>query len=193
MTKPVCAVVGVLPADAAAFARRFTAEGYAVALVARTTKPLDEIAAQMEGVATFECDVTSLSSAVRTFRTIRKELGEVEILIYGPAAGAFGSLEPTTPEAFEVAAHANSIGALAVSRQVIPFMQQAKRGSIFFIGTNRNLAESISGLLASSGVRVTLLSLGAYESMAKTVVDLVHMPPSERPFEVEARPEVVKN
>jgi len=33
--KPVCAVVGVGPGNGAAFARRFAAEGYAVALLAR--------------------------------------------------------------------------------------------------------------------------------------------------------------
>ena len=35
--KPVCAVVGVGPGNGAAFARRFAAEGYAVALLARST------------------------------------------------------------------------------------------------------------------------------------------------------------
>ena len=35
--KPVCAVVGVGPGNGAAFARRFAAEGYAIALLARST------------------------------------------------------------------------------------------------------------------------------------------------------------
>jgi NAD(P)H-hydrate repair Nnr-like enzyme with NAD(P)H-hydrate epimerase domain len=35
--KPVCVVVGVGPGNGAAFARRFAAEGYAVALLARST------------------------------------------------------------------------------------------------------------------------------------------------------------
>jgi NAD(P)-dependent dehydrogenase (short-subunit alcohol dehydrogenase family) len=36
--KRVCAVVGVGPGNGAAFARRFAAEGYAVALLARSTE-----------------------------------------------------------------------------------------------------------------------------------------------------------
>ena len=35
--KPVCVVVGVGPGNGSAFARRFAAEGYAVALLARST------------------------------------------------------------------------------------------------------------------------------------------------------------
>src|SRR5882672_3584506 len=37
-TKPVCAVVGVGPGNGAALARRFAAEGFAVALLARRTE-----------------------------------------------------------------------------------------------------------------------------------------------------------
>lgn len=35
MTKPVCAVVGIGPKNGASFARRFAADGYAVALLSR--------------------------------------------------------------------------------------------------------------------------------------------------------------
>ncbi len=37
MSKPVCVVIGVGPGNGAALARRFAAEGYAVALLARST------------------------------------------------------------------------------------------------------------------------------------------------------------
>ena len=37
MTKPVCAVIGIGPKNGAAFARRFSAEGYALALLSRST------------------------------------------------------------------------------------------------------------------------------------------------------------
>jgi NAD(P)-dependent dehydrogenase (short-subunit alcohol dehydrogenase family) len=36
MKKPVCVVVGIGPGNGAAIARRFSAEGYAVALLARS-------------------------------------------------------------------------------------------------------------------------------------------------------------
>ena len=38
MGKPVCVVVGVGPGNGAALARRFHAEGFAVALLARSTE-----------------------------------------------------------------------------------------------------------------------------------------------------------
>ena len=54
---PVCAVVGVGPGNGAAFARRFAAEGYAVALLARTTGLTSRLAKELPLVRAYACDV----------------------------------------------------------------------------------------------------------------------------------------
>ena len=41
MTKRVCVVAGIGPGNGAAFARRFGAEGYAIALLARSRRKLE--------------------------------------------------------------------------------------------------------------------------------------------------------
>src|SRR6478752_4017740 len=56
--KPVCAVVGVGPGNGAAFARRFAKEGYAVALLARSSDFTRGLAAELPGSQAVVCDVT---------------------------------------------------------------------------------------------------------------------------------------
>ena len=43
MTQPVCVVTGVGPGNGTAFARRFAAEGYRVAMLARSEPLLREL------------------------------------------------------------------------------------------------------------------------------------------------------
>ncbi len=54
--KPVCAVVDVGPGNGAAFARRFAAEGYAVALLARTTSLTSRLAQELPLARAYACD-----------------------------------------------------------------------------------------------------------------------------------------
>ena len=56
--KPVCVVVGVGPGNGAALARRFAAEGYQVALLARRTEFTLELASKLDGAQAYACDVT---------------------------------------------------------------------------------------------------------------------------------------
>ena len=48
MSKPVCVVIGIGPGNGRAFAERFAQEGYAVALLSRTTDYASSIAAQLD-------------------------------------------------------------------------------------------------------------------------------------------------
>jgi NAD(P)-dependent dehydrogenase (short-subunit alcohol dehydrogenase family) len=55
--KPVCVVVGVGPGNGAAFACRFAAEGYAVALLARSTGLTSGLAKELPVARAYACDV----------------------------------------------------------------------------------------------------------------------------------------
>src|SRR6185503_12835560 len=85
--KPVCAVVGVGPGNGAAFARRFAAEGHAVALLARKPETTAKLAAALSDARAYECDVASAESVERAFTAIRAELGDVEVVVYNAGSG----------------------------------------------------------------------------------------------------------
>ena len=91
--KPVCAVVGVGPGNGAAFARRFAAEGYAVALLARSTGLISGLASELPVARAYACDVGNLAAVERTFESIESDLGSVDVLIYNAGKGVWGSAD----------------------------------------------------------------------------------------------------
>ena len=56
--KKVCVVIGVGPGNGAALGRRFAREGYAVALLARTTETSEGLAKSLADARAYSCDVT---------------------------------------------------------------------------------------------------------------------------------------
>jgi NAD(P)-dependent dehydrogenase (short-subunit alcohol dehydrogenase family) len=166
--KPVCAVVGVGPGNGAAFARRFASEGYAVALLARTTELTGQLASTLPDARAYACDVTDAGSLGRAFDAIRRDLGDVEVLVYNAGSGVWGSIEEATAAELESAWRVNTLGGFLASKQVIPAMKRAGRGSIVFVGATASRkagARSASFSSAKGGQR-----------------------PSAWSFEVEARP-----
>ncbi len=174
--KPVCAVVGVGPGNGAALARRFAAEGFAVALLARRTELSQEIAGTLPGARAYACDVSDAASVKAAFAAIRGDLGQVEVLVYNAGTGVWGNIEEVSAEDFETSWRVNTLGAFLVSKEVVPAMKAAKRGSIVFIGATasrrgnvktaafapakaaqRSLAESMARYLWPAGVHVSII------------------------------------
>jgi NAD(P)-dependent dehydrogenase (short-subunit alcohol dehydrogenase family) len=139
MSKPVCVVVGVGPGNGAAFARKFVSEGYDVALLARNQDYLKALEQQIPGSKGFAFDVTDVEASSRVFERIKAEMGPVEVLVYNAGSGQFGSVDDTTPEAFEGSWRVNTLGCLVCAKQVIPDMRQAKAGNIIVIGATASL------------------------------------------------------
>jgi len=178
MSKPVCAIVGVGPGNGSALARRFAAEGYAVALLARSSAQGAALAQELQGARAYACDVTDAASVAGTFSSVRAELGEVAVLVYNAGSGVWGSVEQITAEDFEAAWRVNALGALLVAQQVVPAMKAAGAGAIVFIGATaslrgmpmtaafapakaaqRILAESMARSLGPAGIHVALVIL----------------------------------
>jgi NAD(P)-dependent dehydrogenase (short-subunit alcohol dehydrogenase family) len=174
--KPVCVVVGVGPGNGAAFTRRFAAEGYAVAMIARTTEFMQRVAADLSTTHAYACDVGDALALAKTFEAIEKQLGAVDILIYNAGKGVWGSVEEVSRENFEASWRTNTLGAYIAAQSVIPAMKRRGAGQIVFIGATasrrggaravafasakaaqRSLAESLARLLGSAGIHVSLV------------------------------------
>ena len=196
--KPVCVVVGVGPGNGAAFARRFAAEGYAVALLARTTSLTSGLAQELPLARAYACDAGDPATVERTF------------------------------EDFEAAWRTNTFGAFAAARSVIPAMKRRAAGHIIFVGATasrrggaktaafasakaaqRSLAESLARSLGPSKIHVSLIIIDGIvdepsirtkladkldsffvkpDDIADTALMLTRQKPSAWTFELEARP-----
>jgi NAD(P)-dependent dehydrogenase (short-subunit alcohol dehydrogenase family) len=185
--KPVCAIVGVGPGNGAAFARRFAAEGYAVALLARSSGFASELAATLPGARAYACDVADAAALGQAFAAIADQLGEVDVLIYNAGSGAWGTVEEASAADFESAWRINTLGGFLASKQVIPRMKSAGRGSIVFIGATasqrggaksaafssakaaqRSLAESMARALWPSGIHVAIVIIDGVVDLPAT-------------------------
>jgi NADP-dependent 3-hydroxy acid dehydrogenase YdfG len=136
-TRPVAIVVGVGAGLGAALARRF-AEGYAVALVARSDDVTSALAKDIRGAGgvalPVRSDAAQVAQVAAAYEQIRKELGTPDLLIYNGGRRPFGTLVDTTPEVFEETWRGHTLGAFLWSRQVAPAMIERRRGTILFTG-----------------------------------------------------------
>jgi len=164
--KPVIAVVGAGPGIGEAVARRFAAEGYVVALLARTEDKLRTMAQGIDndfGVGTVRYYITDLrveQQVISSFASIRAELGPVKVLVYNAGARRVNgrSVLDTTTEEFEGFTKINLFGAFWSAKCVLPDMLAAEKGTIIFTGATGSL-RGMPGLSSFSPGKFGLRSL----------------------------------
>jgi NAD(P)-dependent dehydrogenase (short-subunit alcohol dehydrogenase family) len=195
--KRVCAVVGVGPGNGAALARRFAAEGFAVALLARSTELTSALAQELPGARAFACDVADGPSMATAFAAIREQMGQVDTLVYNAGSGTWATIEQATAADFEAAWRVNTLGAFLASKEVIPAMKTAGRGNIVFIGATasrrgnvktavfapakaaqRSLAESMARALWPAGIHVAVMIVDGVVDLPRTRAMLKDKPDS---------------
>ena len=179
--KPVCVIVGVGPGNGAANAQKFSQEGYALALISRSSGYITELAGQLEDTRAYACDVGDTENVKEVFAKIKEDLGAVDVLVYSAssrfkAQGSSGNIEVATEEDMEKAWRIDTLGCMVCCKQVIPDMVEKCKGNIIILGATgslrgganftafasaknaqRALAESMARHLGPKGVHVTLL------------------------------------
>ncbi len=175
-SRPVCAVVGMGPKNGAAFARRFSNEGYALALLSRKTELSEELAAELGHARAYACDVTDAVAIERAFTAVHQDLGAVQVLVYNAGSGVWGDLDEIDAEGYERSWRINAKGLFLAAKQVVPPMRESGKGSIIVVGATaslrgkpfttafasakaaqRSLAQSLARQLGPQGVHVALL------------------------------------
>lgn len=187
MTRPVCAVVGVGPGNGAAFARKFTKEGYQVALLARNKEYLTKLSSELDGSKPCLCDVKSVETLRSTFSAIKNDMGPVSVLIWNAGSGVFATVDETTITDFENSWRINTLGLLAATQLILPDMRVAGKGSIIITGATaslrggvkstsfasakaaqRNLAQSIAKQVGPDGIHVSYVIIDGVVDLPKT-------------------------
>jgi len=180
MGERVCVVTGVGPGTGAALARRFAADGYRVALLARNGSRLEKLAAELPGAAAFPVDVADLDALRTALGRVRADLGAPSVLLHNAVAGGFGTFESVTPEALEQRFRVNVTSLLVLAQELAPAMIEAGQGAIVATGNTsawrgkaafagfaptkaaqRILAESLARSLGPKGVHVAYVVIDA--------------------------------
>lgn len=137
-----CIVVGVGEGLGAALARRL-AEGYKVALLARSAEVIEKTAAEIKdagGIALpLRHDATVETQIAEAYARVVRELGPVEVLVYNGGRRPMGRLMDTTPQVFEETWRLHTFGAFLWSRQVVPDMLKRGSGTILITGATAGI------------------------------------------------------
>jgi NAD(P)-dependent dehydrogenase (short-subunit alcohol dehydrogenase family) len=180
MAQPICVISGVGPGTGTALARRFTAGGHRVAMLARTASRLAALEQELPGAKAYACDVADPAQVEAAISAIERDLGAPEVLIHNAVGGAFGTFREIDPQVLNRNFQVNAMGLLYLARRVAPAMTSAGKGSIVVTGNTsalrgkpafagfaptkaaqRILAEAMARDLGPKGVHVAYLVIDA--------------------------------
>ena len=180
MSDRVCVVAGVGPGNGSAFTRKFAAEGYRVAMLARSEDRLRRLEKEIPGATGYALDIGDRGETRETIARIGREIGPIQVLVHNAAAGAFNSFMDAEPATLELTFRTNVMSLLHLGQAVVPGMLETGRGDIVVIGNTsawrgsanfaafaptkaaqRILAQSMARSLGPQGIHVAYVVVDA--------------------------------
>jgi NAD(P)-dependent dehydrogenase (short-subunit alcohol dehydrogenase family) len=135
----VCVVTGVGPGNGLAIVRRFTRQGYQVAMLARNAQRLEAWAEAEPNAHAYPTDITSPTEVSETFAKIRQQLGRVNVLVHNAGTGSFTPFMETDPEALDAAFRTNVFGLMYCGQESARDMIENSDGAIVVTGATASL------------------------------------------------------
>ncbi|EMA62457.1 SDR family oxidoreductase [Halorubrum lipolyticum] len=131
----VVVVAGVGPNIGTAVARRFHADGFAVAMLARSDRVTAPLAAELGSDAvSIAADVTDRSAVERAMERVRTELGPVEVLVLNASGGGGRPVDEANVERLRSIFDVRVGGSLACVRAALRDLRETE-GTVLFSGT----------------------------------------------------------
>jgi NADP-dependent 3-hydroxy acid dehydrogenase YdfG len=138
-TRKVCAIFGYGPGLSAALARKWSNEGFSVALMSRTLEKVQAAEASIPNSKGYACDVTNPDDITSTVASIEKEIGPIDCLIYNAGSGLFTSWDKIPIPVFEQGFQTNVSGLLKASQEIVPKMIERGHGNVLITGATASL------------------------------------------------------
>ena len=144
-------------------ARRFAANGLAVAVAARDTAKLAALCAET-GAAAFACDATDAAAVAALFAAVEARQGAPDVVVYNASNRARGPVVELDPADVQRAIAVSAFGAFLVAQQAARRMLKAGRGAILLSGATAG----VKGFANSSSFAMGKFALrGLAQSMAR--------------------------
>jgi len=141
----------------AAVARVLADEGARIALAARPSSDLDEVAAETGGVAV-AADLSAADGPAQAVRDAAAALGGLDGLLVNSGGPPPGTFAETDDEAWEKAIHGTLLSAIHVIREALPRLREGRDPSIAII-LSSSVREPIPALVTSNVLRPGLAGL----------------------------------
>jgi NADP-dependent 3-hydroxy acid dehydrogenase YdfG len=133
-------VTGASSGIGAATALSLAAAGFPVALGARRTDRLDEVAARIRDdggeAVTHPLDLTDEESVTAFAKAVQAELGDIEVVVSNAGAVAPGTIVEVDSERFTRELDLTVVGAHRLVRAFVPAMVERRRGDVVFVSSD---------------------------------------------------------
>lgn len=185
----VAVVTGASSGIGRALARALAREGATVVLLARRTRELEELAAEIAAgggsALPVAADVTDWPSVRRAAEQVAARLPAVDLLVHGAgifAAAPFLELDPEQPAQLIMT---NYLGVVHVTRGFLPLLRRSRRRSIVMISSLAGkLVPPFMGAYAASKFAVTAFAHGLRQELRPEGfhVGVIHPGPVSTPM-----------
>lgn len=138
-TSKVCAVFGYGPGLGAAVARKWSKEGFSVAIMSRTLEKVQAAESSIPNSKGYACDVSDPDSITQTVASIEKDLGPIECLVYNAGSGVWKSWDKLSTSDFELGFKTNVAGLLKASQEIVPKMVERGHGTVLITGATASM------------------------------------------------------
>ena len=179
-TRPICMITGLGEGTGGYTAKKFSKEGYRIAMLARSAERLKRFEKELEGSKGYVCDVSNIDHLKETCSQIKKDMGSPEVLIHNAVKGNFEKLLDGKPEWLEENFRINTTSLMYLAHELIPDMIKSKKGVIIVTGNTaakrgiantpyfaptkaaqRILAQSLARDFGPKGIHVAYLMVDA--------------------------------
>ncbi len=148
-------IAGVGPGLGESLARKFAAEGCDVALFARSTEYIEDLAADLpdpgEGLAV-TVDLADVEAIREGFEAVRDAFGPVDVLVNHASAASWTGLLDTSVDEFESAWAVDARGAFVCSQEAVGDMVEAGGGTVIFTGAT-SAVRSLGGTIGFTAAK----------------------------------------
>ncbi len=156
-------IVGVGPGLSASLARLAAKEGMQVALAARRTEKLAELAKATKAKA-YACDAADPAEVERLFQEVERDQGPPDWVVYNASYRTRGPVTEIDPAEVKKSILISCYAGFLVGQQAARSMLKQGRGSIFFTGASA----SVKGYVHSASFAMGKFGLrGLAQSMAR--------------------------
>ena len=139
MPSPVLFVTGAGRGVGRAIARRFAADGYAVAITGRSHTHVRETAADLEGTGVealaLICDVTARDDVARAVALTEQRLGPIDVLVNNAGIAESAPFVATDDDMWDRTLAVNLTGTYNCMRAIAPGMFERRHGRIINIAS----------------------------------------------------------
>ena len=181
----ICLIAGCGPGTGSESVKKFTQEGYKVAMLARNIDLLNELQSKFKNSYAYKCDVSDMDQIANVCSKVKKDIGAPNIFIHNAVAGVAdgglaGSFLSDNPERLDRNFKVNTKSLLYFARELAPNMIENKSGAIIITGNTsalrgkpdfiyfaptkaaqRVMAESLARELGPKGVHVAYILIDA--------------------------------